>query len=239
MKIFYHFLTILFSFFPMNVQKMIYQQCNIGSKQIQFIVEPNSVWLGYIIKNSSKVEDLLPENLELDKISVFGEVPQYYLFFNFFRVSSEVLSGLRLEIVTIGREKNTNKYRFVILDYLTDTVSSDPNIPFKRWNQKDMMLLDMDDYLFIKANDDYFALLKKGQKKNVLKQFSIDPNKYIYYQKNMVPNQLDFDVNEVLDTYDYEMIYNKNNLWNNTIDEKIAITFFYPNQTNFMILPSA
>lgn len=209
----------------------------VGSIPIQFVVQPNSVWLGYRIKDSTEVEKRIPTNLDLTKVSVFGNIPEYYLFFNFFHVSSNVLSGLRLEIVTMVREKSTGMHRFIILDYLTNTVSSDPNIPFQRANQKNMQLLDLGSHLFLNANNDYVVLLKKGKKKSILKTFVNEPNKKIYYAKSEIPNQLEFDINQVSDTHDIEILHSKNHLWREVINEKIEIQFFYPNQTIFSIIP--
>lgn len=239
MRYFYHLMTTILSFLPVSLQKKIYTNSGIGSRHIEFVVEPNSVWCGYEIVNSTEVEMRIPKNLELQKISVFGEVPRYYLFFNFFEVASEVLSGLRLEIVTVAREKLTGNPRFVIIDYLTNTVSSDPNTPFKRPNEKNMILKDMGDYLFMKAGIDYVLVMKKKSEKKLLKSFSYEPNRFIYYRDSEIPNRLQFDPNETANTRDSEILYIKNNLYKDTIEKDVGVVFYYPNRTTFQIVPQA
>lgn len=237
MRYVYHLMTTLLSLLPLGLQKIIYTRSGIASRPIEFVVEPNSVWCGYEIMDSAEVEKRIPKNLELDKISVFGEVPRYYLFFNFFEVSSEVLSGLRLEIVTVAREKETGRPRFVILDYLTNTVSSDPNTPFKRPNEKDMVLRGMGDYLFVKSGECYMLVLQKKEKKHVSRRFSYEPNRYIYYRECETPNRLDFDLDEVVNTRGYEIVYIKNSLWRDAIGKDPKILFYYPDRTTFTIVP--
>lgn len=233
-----YFFTTVFSFFPIEFQRIIYNQFVIGETVMKFQVQPNSVWLGYQIKNSSSIETLIPDNLELSKISMFGEKPQFYLFFNFFNVSSDYFSGLRMEIVTTAREKLTCKNRFVILDYLSNTISSDPNVPFKRPNKNKMYLYDIQNYLLLLAGDDYVLFLEKIPKqKKLLQKAIIDPNKFIYYRNNNIPNELFFNTKEVSDTYDFNIIYSRNQLWEHARSTTPDIVFYYPNKTTFFITP--
>ena len=81
-------------------------------------VLPNSLWVGFVIGNTSVVQDFLPDSLEMTPIKIFRTLPaRYYLFFNFFTTEE---GRNHLEIITVGRERSTGHQRFVILDSFVD-----------------------------------------------------------------------------------------------------------------------
>lgn len=165
----------------------------INVKSMQFNLNKDSLWLSYPLKTTS-FKDLstrIPPTHRLAKCKVFEEdKPDYRLFFNFFNVKTSFFTGNRLEIVTIANNIINNESSFVILDCYSNVMSWDPisgiqkancmikkkitntkynvNLDFKNEEEKNL------------SNIFNLESLKTKIKKNVLPEFSIDPN-YVGY----------------------------------------------------------
>ena len=238
------FLVNVFSFLPLKIQRKIFYSSNIHNTNMEFIVQPNSIWVGYQIINDTEIIKLLPKDLELTSTNVFPEMaPKKYLFFNFFEVDTPFFFGHRLEIVTVVKEKKTGKKRFIILDYLTDTVSSDPTYLFKRKNCKKMKLDYNLDRFLCSADNKYMLMANKNINKiSILSnEFAIDCNEIIYYagdnNKTQNPNSLEFFIKDVSEVYLFNPLCIFNDLWNNSRTIYPEIAFFYPKKIHFLIRP--
>jgi len=240
LKIIVSILAIL----PEDIQKKIYTSNRIHSREMDFTVSPNSLWTAYEITNETAIQEYIPSDLELSDIRIFkyDSCPKKYLFFNFFHVETPYFHGHRLEIVAVVKEKSTNKHRFIILDYYSDTISSDPIQLFKKPNAKHMSLYN-DDELFIVYMDNLYFIKahpsKKFYEKTLCKEFSIDCNKKIYYGSKHIhkPNKLSFDENNVqkIHLLNAECIYN--NLWTHCRKKNPDAVFYFPNPILFKIIP--
>jgi hypothetical protein len=243
-KLFMTFLVNIFSFLPLKIQEKIFYSSNIHNTNMEFIVQPNSVWVGYEIINETDIINLLPNGLELTSTNIFPELaPKKYLFFNFFQVDTPFFFGHRLEIVTVVLEKKTGKKRFIILDYLTDTVSSDPTSLFKRRNCKKMKLNYNQQKLHCSAGNKYMLIAYKTVNKSSIlsDEFAIDCNEIIYYagnnNKTQNPNSLEFCIKDISEVYLFNPLCIFNNLWVSSRTIYPDIAFFYPKKVHFFIRP--
>lgn len=232
-----------FSLWPYQVQKKILESSGISNQPLQFNLENNSIWVAYKIKNKDRIYKLLPPDLELTPIKpLHHQKEEYLIFFNFFKVNADLFKGHRLEIVTTALDKKSDKKRFIILDYYSDTISSDPKHPFKTKNSKKMNLSDFKSHLFAKLDNDYIFMASKKNESNsaLTDQFSIECNENIYYGHNQLhaPNSLQFNKEKIkkIRLLHEVILYNK--LWNDTIEDSSLFSFYYPHSLDFSIIPN-
>lgn len=234
-------LVNLITLFPQNIQMNIYEWASLDKNELIFDVLPDSVWLGYEIKNETMIHEYIPDDLELSPIKLFCFSEEMkILFFNFFKVKSKYFEGHRLEIVTTVLEKSTNKKRFIILDYFSDTISSDPKNIFKKPNSERMLLIGDKDQIIGQLDDRYnFIAGRTNRSLSLSDQFAIGCNKKIYYgwNKSHLPNILNFDEKKIKKINIIEKISVYNQLWENTRDPEPDIAFYYPRDIRFDIYP--
>jgi len=232
----------LITLFPQNIQTNIYEWANLDKNELIFNVLPNSVWVGYEIKNETRINELLPNDLELCPIKLFSfSKDMKMLFFNFFKVESEYFEGHRLEIVTTVVEKNTNRKRFIILDYYSDTISSDPKNIFKKPNSHHMILLENKNQIIGQLDNQYnFIIDKTNHSISLSNEFAIGCNKKIYYGLNEIhlPNILNFDEIQIKKIKMVNKLNIYNQLWENTRKSNYDIVFYYPKGIEFKIYPN-
>ena len=220
----------------------------INVKSIQFNLNKDSLWLSYPLKTTS-FKDLstrIPPTHRLAKCKVFEEdKPDYRLFFNFFNVKTSFFTGNRLEIVTIANNIINNEPSFVILDCYSNVMSWDPiygiqkancmikkkitntkynvNLDFKNEEEKNL------------SNIFNLESLKTKIKKNVLPEFSIDPNYVCYFKNhpkgyNLLFNKKQIDKKVIL----LKDINLKHDIYTTYIKE-LEHAFVYPQEMNFKV----
>jgi hypothetical protein len=229
----------IFNLFPQEIQTHIYEWANLDKNELTFNVLPNSVWIGYEIKNETRINELLPDDLELSPIKLFSfSNEKKMLFFNFFQVESEYFEGHRLEIVTTVMEKNTKKKRFIILDYYSDTISSDPKNIFKKPNSKHMILSENQNQIVGQFDDKYnFIVEKTNHSMSLSNQFAIGCNKKIYYGTPEIhfPNILNFNETRIKKINIIHKLNIYNQLWEDVRNSEYNIAFYYPQNIEFKI----
>lgn len=235
-------LAQFFSLWPQAVQKRLYSSSPWVNQPMRFDVIPGSCWVGYDIRNKTMIERVIPEDLELTDIVVMeGLPPKPMLFFNFFGVDSDFLKGNRLEIVSLVREKHTGKKRFIILDYLSDTISSDPYSPFKRPNCRSMSLLKGREYCAKPLYHLEGWMLPKTV--HLSQGFAVEANERIYYghpsKEWRRPNVLAFDPHETLKARAFKIHDISNHLWKEARSAHPSVAFYYPNRIRFTIIPES
>ena len=91
-----------------------------------FVVEPYAFFLFYEVADQQRAAALLPEGFRLCKASVFeGDRPAVYAVFGFFRVHTSAFWGARAECYLMAEDMRTGLLSWVIVDYLSDTISYD------------------------------------------------------------------------------------------------------------------
>lgn len=242
-NLFLHIAVQCLSLLPSPIQKKAYKLA-VGNGQMNFDLRPNSIWVGYEIHNETEILNKIPPNLELCPVTVFKTLPaKKYLFFNFFGVDCDYLNGHRLEIVTVVRDKVSKIKRFIILDYYSNTISSDPINAFKKPNAANMDLVSSPKYLSAYCDERYIFVGKKLDRLKLLSsEFSIGCNKNIFYgtPKIHLPNYLEFDPILISKVQMFESFNVYNQLWASTINNLTtpSIAFYYPKAISFKIIPA-
>jgi hypothetical protein len=233
--------TEIASRLPLPIQQNIYHLAKLDSVHMDFTLEPDSLWVGYTVANDTEIVRRLPPGLELCPVRVFDDKtePQTVLFFNYFRVNSTFLRGHRLEIVTVARDVVTDQKRFVIIDYFSDTISSDPAHPFKRANAKQMGTVSVDNTCGVFLDNKYMVLAQKTTMETKLSaEFAIGCNKNVFYAgaKPQLPNYMTFDEDAVCAAFKLDNVHVVNTLWRDTIgNSPPAFSFYFPHPLCFNI----
>jgi hypothetical protein len=231
----------LFADLPSKLQKhILYNVVKIDKQILDFNLKPNSTWTVYAIKDDTNILERIPPDLELIPVQIFEDTePVKAVFFNFFRVDSTYLSGNRLEIVTVVRDKKNGKKRFIIIDYYSDTISSDPEHCLKKANAKSMKFANTETNIGSYMEDKYLFYGQKDstEKYTLTKEFAVECNINIYYgsKKAHLPNYLEFNHQDILHVHRFKKFDLINNLWKDTICEEPFIAFYFPNALHFKI----
>lgn len=220
----------------------------INVKSMQFNLNKDSLWLSYPLKTTSfkDISNKIPSTHRLVKCKVFEEdKPDYRLFFNFFQVKTSFFTGNRLEIVTIANNIINNEPSFVILDCYSNVMTWDPITGIQKANCKIKKKITNTKYnvnLDLKIQDDkivnnIFNLqsFKTKIKKNVLPEFSINPNYICYFKNypkgyNLIFNKNQIDKKVIL----LKDVNLKNDIYTSYIKE-LEHAFVYPQEMNFKV----
>lgn len=229
-------------FLPSLIQKTLFSWTGLEQRVMPFHVQPGSTWLGYEITNPDWIQAQLPPHLELAPISVLNNMPPtQLLFFNFFHVDSFFLSGHRLEFVTVAQHTLTGKYHFVILDYISDTISSDPTHFFRGPSSSDMKLCYHDTFHYCSVEDEFFLYHKhhwNNELQPINRTFSVECNEEIFYGSslNHTPNKLWFSERETSEVITFKPSHVFNPYYTRVRARSPLLAFYYPHEIVFTIL---
>jgi hypothetical protein len=238
-------MTKILTLLPNSTQRSIYDYSGIKSKNLTFEVQPNSIWTAYEIQNETIFLNKIPPNCTISPISVFSfsREPKKYLFFNLFDVKTTYFDGTRLEIVTVIFDERTQKNRFLILDYYSNAISSDPTQPFKNPNTDSLTIRVRNNSIHGFYEDKYYVHGRKNNGRNLVwtltPEFGIDCNRQIFYgsQDDYSPNILWFDEYYIRRVNPFYIDYIWNNLYIEGRKQKPDFSFYYEHSTNFTITP--
>lgn len=240
----YRFATSVLSKLPRGVQEWIHEKI-IAHEPMKFEVQPGSLWTVYPVSDDAReILDRIPSGSTWADVSIFpGETPRKYIFFNFFQVKTDYFTGCRLEVVTVIRDKD-GKNRFLILDYFSNAISSDPENLFRPPTHRDMTIKsDADGTRTWRLADLFQAEVWVSPVTGTTSLdpgFSIDANEKIYYAGKDIPNVLEFDPEEtgrVVVLNAGNMNYLENHVWTECREAEPVACFMYPHPVMFMIRP--
>lgn len=240
----YRIATSLLSRIPRRAQEWIHKRV-IADEPMRFDMRPGSLWLAYrAVGDAPEVIERIPSGTRWADVSIFpGDEPGRYIFFNFFRVETAYFGGHRLEVVTTIADGD-GETRFLILDYFSDAISSDPEHLFRPPTHTDMdMVSDVDGIRVWRLADLYRAEAWVSPIAGITPldvSFSVDANRIIYYAGSDKPNVLEFDPDEtgsVVVLGKENMCYLENHLWTGCREADPVASFMYANPVSFTIRP--
>lgn len=121
-----HYLQRWLRKLPKSWQRKIVTNASKKTPKMGFVVEPYAFFLFYEIADISKVNELLPEGFEVTKSRMFdGDAEKYYGIASIFRLHTGTFWGARSEFYVIAKNTKTGLMSWVILDYVSDTISYD------------------------------------------------------------------------------------------------------------------
>ena len=121
-----HYMQTKLKKLPTWIQRKIVTSATKKSGQMGFVVEPYCFFLFFELDDPSKVQKYLPKGFVPMKSAAFkGDTPRYYAITSLFRVHTSVFWGARAELYIVAENTNTHQMSWVILDYMSDTISYD------------------------------------------------------------------------------------------------------------------
>lgn len=121
-----HYMQTKLAKLPVCLQKKIIKSATKKSGMMPFVVEPYCTFLFYEIPDPKKVEKLMPDGFEPAKSTIFeGDREKYYGIVSMFRIHTSVFWGARAEYYLVAKNTKTGLLSWVMMDYISDTISYD------------------------------------------------------------------------------------------------------------------
>ena len=121
-----HYLQTRLKKLPIRFQKRIIKSHTKKAGQMPFVVEPYCSFFFYKIPDPSKVQKFMPEGFKPAKSAAFtGDKEEYYGIVSMFRIHTSVFWGARAEYYLVAENEKTGLLNWVMMDYISDTISYD------------------------------------------------------------------------------------------------------------------
>lgn len=121
-----HYLQTKLKKLPICLQKKIIKNNTKKAGKMPFVVEPYCSFLFYKIPDPEKVQKFMPEGFHPTKSAAFtGDTEEYYGIVSMFRIHTNVFWGARAEYYLVAENEKTGLLSWVMMDYISDTISYD------------------------------------------------------------------------------------------------------------------
>ena len=111
---------------PTFIQRKIVTSAAKSATKMGFVVEPYAFFLFYELPDPAKTINYLPDGFEPVECSIFdGDKPKFYGNATIFRLHTSAFWGARVEFYVMARNTKTGLLSWIILDYISDTISYD------------------------------------------------------------------------------------------------------------------
>ena len=126
---------------PTCLQKKIVTSVTKKADKMPVVVEPYCTFLFYEIPDPTKIKKFMPEGFRPAKASIFsGEKEKYYGIVSMFRIHTSVFWGARAEYYLVAENSKTGLLSWVMMDYISDTISYDERHGLKSPDVKNAVL---------------------------------------------------------------------------------------------------
>lgn len=122
-----HYMQTKLSKLPVCLQKRIVTTATKKATKMPFVVEPYCTFLFYEIPDPTKVQKFMPTGFTPAKSKIFNttDSAKYYGIVSMFRIHTSVFWGARAEYYLVAENQQTSLLSWVMMDYLSDTISYD------------------------------------------------------------------------------------------------------------------
>lgn len=207
-------------------------------------IAPGSLWIAYTITSTSSVQKRLPPQLRLASSALLKDeratFPTPKILFNVYRVESEWgMRGMRTEVLTLGRHRNTRKLHFVILDCYTNTMQWDPvhgvrpaNACFFRPSRT------RNEFTFsigMKNNRDRLEVRgARGKSRILTHKFAIESNLACFFQNVPIAYSMRFNETDVIKPVrDLSPVHITNTMWSDVRCRRPSHVFHHEHDMMF------
>lgn len=195
-----HFMQSFNQLLPKSIQKQFIKSSSKKTPSMGFVVEPYSLFLCYEINDIEKAKSLLPDGFKLIKTRIFtDDEPKYYCIFGCIRAHTSAFWGTRIEFYVIAEDEKTGLLSWIIIDYITDTISYDSKNGLSAPNASQVVITtDYHGYLILdaKKKDSSHELslntdINKGVMANLDQRLWLEGNLSIGYGRDLSDNGAD------------------------------------------------
>ncbi len=121
-----HYMQTKLAKLPVCLQKKIVTSATKKASKMPFVVEPYCFFLFYEIPEPERVQKFMPEGFVPARAAVFEGGPEkYYGIVSMFRIHTSVFWGARAEYYLVAENTKTGLLSWVMMDYISDTISYD------------------------------------------------------------------------------------------------------------------
>ncbi|MBR3230753.1 hypothetical protein IKF73_01845 [Candidatus Saccharibacteria bacterium] len=121
-----HYLQTKLTKLPVWLQRKIVKSATKKANMMPFVVEPYCTFLFYEIPEPKRVQKFMPEGFAPAKSAVFMDGKEkYYGVVSMFRIHTSVFWGARAEYYLVAENTKTGLLSWVMMDYISDTISYD------------------------------------------------------------------------------------------------------------------
>lgn len=206
-------------------------------------IHPYSVWVGYDITRPDVIQSLLPPHLSLASIPILARDRHYKpkLLFNSYDLSSTWMTGHRLEIQTVARDRRLNTVHLVVLECFSDATLWNPIDGVRPPNARCALRLaparrPRDLSLSVQSACRVGLTLNGTIDKatRISSSFAVDANRRCYFGTHPQPYPLSFDEREVLAPVSlFSSLRIRNNLWANVRTSSPSHSFVHTSPMHF------
>ena len=204
-------------------------------------IAPGSLWLAYTVTQPRAVQKLLPDSLELTSsklLTTGAPFPSPQLLFNLYAVGSKWMKGMRADVLTLAKHRQTQKTHLVVLDCLTNTLQWDPVGGVRGANAHFFRPVR-------RGAEDYSVGIKKGKKILMLKAkrlemqpidwtFAVEANMACYFQDIDVPYTMNFSEHDImLPVRGLQATECTNTFWKDVRSQKLSNAFMHEHAMEF------
>ncbi len=121
-----HYMQTKLAKLPVWLQKKLVMSGAKKADKMPFVVEPYCTFLFYEIPEPARVQKFMPEGFRPAKARIFETGPEkYYGVVSMFRIHTSVFWGARAEYYLMAENTKTGLLSWVMMDYISDTISYD------------------------------------------------------------------------------------------------------------------
>ena len=145
-----HYLQTKLKHLPVFLQRKIVTSAAKKADKMPFVVEPYCTFLFYEINEPDKIQKYLPADFVPAKSAIFeGDTEKYYGIVSMFRIHTSVFWGARTEFYLVAKNAQTGLLSWIMMDYLSDTISYDEKHGLKSPDSKGVVMTTTCDGDFI------------------------------------------------------------------------------------------
>lgn len=121
-----HYMQTKLKKLPVWLQRKIITTQAKKADKMPFVVEPYCTFMFFEIPEPGRVQKFMPEGFVPAKAAIFeGGVEKYYGIVSMFRIHTSVFWGARAEYYLMAENTKTGLLSWVMMDYISDTISYD------------------------------------------------------------------------------------------------------------------
>lgn len=244
-----HFMQSFSGMLPISQQNKIVEKSSANNPLMGFVVEPYCYFMFYEISDEEYFEKHLPENFELERVKIFKNDKQAkkYLIIGSFNARTSGFMGCRSEAYVSAKNKKTGLTSWVIIDYLTNTISYDTkNGLTAPGNSQSFVTTNFAGEIIanLKSNEkelNFIADLKNYEVLELDEKLWIEGNLSVAYGKNLSTTgdlfSLRFDPEEMTKAWQMPLEsikISKNNWFNQYVETKPSKLVCFPYAQHFI-----
>lgn len=200
-------------------------------------IAAGSLWLAYDVKNIDLLDSMVPAAYRISTVPLYDEreaAPK--LLFNIYRVRSEYMRGVRAEVVTMLRHRETRVPRFCVLDCFSDTMRWDP---IRRIQAPNAVCRCTERVVDVRTFDGrrlHVSVVPKKSRVRMSKDFMVHANRQNFFSTFPQGFDLDFNATHIAQPIQPLQVSDvTNTFWSEMREEEPTHAFVHTHSMDFSV----